>query len=504
MNGAGTILNSSSIVVNGGNGSTFLLDNNTAGYVPNRLGSSVGITLNGGTFSYLGNNNVAGSETFGAVTLGPGASTVAISRGTNASYPAAITFGSGSTLSSLLSRTAGSGSMVDFAAQTSGQGGPGGSSGGGDRAVFGTASSSTMPAAWIVVNGHDFAGYSSTQGMYEMGSVAVTRSPDLGAAAANTNVLINGTAQTTLGAGKTINSLVVQSGSAQSSNLGGFTLNIANNAAGALDANGGIVVSGASDFAANGGYTISGGTLTSGVAGTNSELFTWIDSGTTTINAVIANIGGGTTSLALGGSGTLVLGGANTFSGGTFVNEGVLQLSNTAGLGPAGSALTIRAGGVLDIAGLALNGNNYSVSVSGSGTGGGAIINSGAAQLNALRAISLAGDTALGGANEWDLQSVSGGTATLAGNGFNLTKTGANRIAFAGQYGSSSVNTLVTGVQNINVNQGTLALTYNTTLDNATAGSIYINSGAALSVGNYGASPGVNILKPLVISGGTL
>ena len=62
----------------------------------------------------------------------------------------------------------------------------------------------------------------------------------------------------------------------------------------------------------------------------------------------------------------------------------------------------------------------------------------------------------------------------------------------------------VSGVQNINVNQGTLALTCNTTVDNATAGSICVNSGATLSVGNSAPVPGVNISKPLVMSGGTL
>ena len=58
-------------------------------------------------------------------------------------------------------------------------------------------------------------------------------------------------------------------------------------------------------------------------------LFTWIDSGTTTINSVIADIGGGaTTLLAKAGSGTLVLGGSNTYSGGTALDQGVLNFAN--------------------------------------------------------------------------------------------------------------------------------------------------------------------------------
>ena len=137
---------------------------------------------------------------------------------------------------------------------------------------------------------------------------------------ANANVLINGTAQTALTLSTTIGSLVVQSASAQVSTLTGYTLNIENNGSGQtpLDNNGGIIVSGSGDFTPNGGYTINGGTITSGISGVSSELFTWIDSGTTTINSVIANIGGGaTTLLAKGGNGTLVLRGANTYSAGT-------------------------------------------------------------------------------------------------------------------------------------------------------------------------------------------
>ena len=78
-----------------------------------------------------------------------------------------------------------------------------------------------------------------------------------------------------------------------------------------MDTNGGILVSGTAAFTPSGGYTISGGTITSGDSGANSKLYTWIDSGVTTINSVIADIGGGaTTLLAKAGNGTLVLGGA--------------------------------------------------------------------------------------------------------------------------------------------------------------------------------------------------
>ena len=95
-----------------------------------------------------------------------------------------------------------------------------------------------------------------------------------------------------------------------------------------LDANGGILVSGSAAFTPNGGYTLNGGTITSGNSGVNSTLYTWIDSNTTTINSIIADIGGGaTTMLAKAGAGMLVLGGVNTYSGGTALDQGVLRFA---------------------------------------------------------------------------------------------------------------------------------------------------------------------------------
>ena len=198
--------------------------------------------------------------------------------------------------------------MVNFTATIPGQGGPGGDYeyGGGDFIFFsGTgasgegygANSINVPAAWLIVNGHDIARYSGSHGVHELADM-VTRYPDLGAAPANGNVLITDTGSQTSCASKTINSLVVQAATPQASTLTG-TLNIMNNGSGQtpFDANGGIVVAGSGDFMLNGGYTINGGTITSGVSGTNSELFVWIDSATTTINSVIADIGGGATTM---------------------------------------------------------------------------------------------------------------------------------------------------------------------------------------------------------------
>ena len=220
-----------------------------------------------------------------------------------------------------------------------------------------------------------------------------------------------------------------------------------------------------------------------------------------TISAAISGPAG----LTKAGTGPLKLSGANTFSGGTTVGAGMIQVGNNQAFGANNSSVTIATNAALDVNGFTLNGsagNNYNVvSVMGTGLGGtGAIINSGADQISALRNITLAGDATIGGTGRWDARAVTGGTATLAGNGYDLTKVGANYIAVVGAAAVASI----TGVKNINLNGGTLSLANNITVDNNTPGSIFINSSGFLDAGNWGSSPGVVVNKPIVLAGGTV
>ncbi|MFL6584104.1 MAG: autotransporter-associated beta strand repeat-containing protein [Chthoniobacterales bacterium] len=74
------------------------------------------------------------------------------------------------------------------------------------------------------------------------------------------------------------------------------------------------------------------------------------------------------------GSGTEILTNANTYSGGTTINGGTLQVNNTSGSGTGGGALTVNSGGTLS--GLAANGFANAGTVSGNVTvnGGGKLL----------------------------------------------------------------------------------------------------------------------------------
>jgi fibronectin-binding autotransporter adhesin len=108
----------------------------------------------------------------------------------------------------------------------------------------------------------------------------------------------------------------------------------------------GTVALGASETASGlnfvtAGYTLSGGT---GLALTLTGTPTIItESGTTTISCVLA----GSNGLTYGGSGTLVLSGANTYTGGTFITNGTVQISALSGIGGAGNVITLENGATL-------------------------------------------------------------------------------------------------------------------------------------------------------------
>ena len=131
----------------------------------------------------------------------------------------------------------------------------------------------------------------------------------------------------------------------------------------------------------------------------------------------------------------------------------------------------------------------------------GAIVNNGTnAQQNALRFVTLTGNTTFGGTARWDIRTDNPTTtpATLTGNGFDVTKVGTNSVYF--------VNLGDTDLGNINVNNGILVVQGTTKFVDGTTGDlakpITLASGANLSLWSLAATNPVN--KKLVMQGGII
>lgn len=304
----------------------------------------------------------------------------------------------------------------------------------------------------------------------------------------------------------------IQSGSLIKSGTGALTLNTANKYTGGTTLNAGTLNLGqATALGASGTLTINGGTIdnTSGAALTTPNYtrtingnFTFTGSsdlnlgtaatslgsapgavraitttaGTLTLGGVIADgsVGNG---ISKTGSGTLVLTGVNTFSGPVTISAGTLRLGASGSslangaLGSNASGTTVAAGATLDLAGF----NTYAESLTIAGTGAGstgALISTGAQQLNAVQHLTLAADATIGGTGRWDMRQNSA-TPTLNMGGFNLTKTGTNTIPLVG--------TTVSNPGNIDVTSGNFAIQTSTDMGGNATNLITVRDGATLS-----------------------
>ncbi len=132
------------------------------------------------------------------------------------------------------------------------------------------------------------------------------------------------------------------------------------------------------------------------------------------------------------GPGILTLAGNSpNFAGNFAINNGVLKPASTTTLGSIlpGAAPIVANGGALDLNGLNLGAKP--VNISGAGSDGlGAIINSGAQNLNALRFVNLAGDATVNvAANRWDIRANPDAALGSGGQPYKLTKTGSGFLA---------------------------------------------------------------------------
>jgi autotransporter-associated beta strand protein len=232
-------------------------------------------------------------------------------------------------------------------------------------------------------------------------------------------------------------------------------------------------------YAASGASYVNSGVLQIGAGGSGGSVACTLNNNAT----IIFNRTSDTTHSALiSGNGTLIkqransltLSAANTFSGALTVAGGTLRVGDSAALGSTAGGTVITAGATLDVNGFNLGAEV--VTASGAGVGGsGALINTSASQVNALRFLTLAADATLGGNARWDLRSVSGtGALSTGGQPHSLTKTGENVISLAGV-------TVDAALENVLVQQGVLALESVPAFGNAAATAM-VSGGATLQL----------------------
>ena len=232
-----------------------------------------------------------------------------------------------------------------------------------------------------------------------------------------------------------------------------------------------INLNGANLRSSGGNTTTVGGLLT--LTGTQAQNTIQVDNNTFSLAGGISGSGGFTKT----GGGILLLPTANSYTGGTIIEQGTLRLGNGTALGPSGSSVLINPAGTLDINGVNTNASGlYNVTVAG-----GTITSTAGNQQNALRFVTVTADSTFTGTNRWDLRG-GGGLLDLGGNA--VTKTGGNKIAIVD-------STITAGT--INVQSGQFALTrssWNSGTVNVNGGSLWFENN---SIGNHAYGMAINL-----------
>jgi autotransporter-associated beta strand protein len=235
----------------------------------------------------------------------------------------------------------------------------------------------------------------------------------------------------------------------------------------------------------SGGTFITNGTLQIGNGGTGGFIVGPIENGASlALNRADAwslpSVISGTGTVEQKGTGIATLAGANTYAGLTTVSTGTLAPGTGTAFGDTNLGVLVVSGATLDV-----NSQNLGmepITAAGTGVGGqGAIVNNGPGdQQNAMRFVTLTGDTTFGGTRRWDIRNPSAATDTtgginayLHGNGHNLTKVSSNVVAFI-QVGDTALG-------NIDLQAGTLTFSRSSQPGTA-SGTLAIWPGATLQL----------------------
>ena len=290
--------------------------------------------------------------------------------------------------------------------------------------------------------------------------------------------------------------------------VGMLTLSGANTFTGGVTLNAGILnINNASALGTVAGtFVINGGTINNSTAGAITTLdypitlaanFTFtgtralnLGAGATTMTAartITANsatnaltlggvISGATFRLTKAGAGMLTLSGANTYSGGTTLTLGILNINNAQALGTVSANLFIITAGTIDnTTGAPITTLNYPISVQGNFTFTGTRalnLGTGAVALTAARTITCSSAT-----NALTIGGV------ISGATFRLTKAGAGMLTLTGTNTYSGGTTLTLGILNINNAQALGTVSANLFI--ISAGTIDNTSGGAITTLNY-------------------
>ncbi len=418
----GTILNTSEIHLNGG---ALLLSNNTGLQTQNnnRIGDAIPIFMRDGTISYTGRVSTAATETLGVITSAQGANTITVTTGGGTITSADLTIAS-------LARS--DGTTVNFTGTNLGQ------QGNNARILLSAAPltvSSGALGAWAIANSTDYAAYNTGNGIGIVGQGGYTGYDGTFGVGNLTEIPATSHSVTTLAAGTTTTGLLKVSGAFNNNiaftnsgdilnlELGGILRsNNSNSTSFGTTSTRGIITSGTNELiiynAATGTANFTGGSTTAtspvitmtstvglspGMTITNAGLPTGtyivsVDSATQVTvsqnatatagaqtfvggaNNVIVNsvIQGTGVRLVKSGAGNLNLSANNTYTGGTSVIQGTVNLIGSGVVIPAGdiilggatmtmltnagqidptNSVTLRRGSILNLAG-SLGNNN--------------------------------------------------------------------------------------------------------------------------------------------------
>jgi autotransporter-associated beta strand protein len=430
------------------------------------LAGSAGLTKSGnGTLVLGGSNSYSGGTVISGGTIQVG-SNAALGNSTSG-----LTFAVGSgntTLQAFANLTLGSTRTVAINSSTAGFDTQGftltvNSTIGGGGALEKTGSGT------LVLNGNNTysggtrinAGYITVSGgsaLSDSGSVTLANTAGTGF-----NVNTSESIGSLIGGGTTGGTITIASGQTLTVNEA-FT----NTFAGAVTGSGGLTKAGVGTLTLNGSNTYTGSTTIN--AGTL-VLSSSLNGSNVTVSGVLnqsasGSIGGSGNTVSVTG-GTATLNGNNTYTGGTTLSSGQLNLNHTNAIGNGGLTLS---GGTLDnTSGSAITlATNNTQNWNGNFTFAGSSdlnLGSGAVTMNASRTVTVtAGNLTVGGA--------------ISGVGFGLTKNGNGTLVLAGANTYNGTTTLNTGTLNINnanaIGSGLLVISGTSTINN--------NSGAAITL----------------------